>query len=682
MRKEMKLSMKLGLGFGLLVIIACALGGMAVYSMNGAEFDSRRMARQYMPEVGVTTQVERLAMQTMYAMRGYSLSEDSAYWDEAQTMLGQVNVSLEEARAHAEKYPDLVKLREGASKAKVKVEEYAGLARENNKLIMRLTELRQKMNSAAAGYMENALGFLDSQYFEMNREIDEMAEGRKLKGRLEKISQVVQLVDLGNGIGINNFQAQAMRDPVMLQGILGNFANIYKLLDVLEANTRQEVNLKQIVAIRQNGQAYSEAVEEFLAVWSRLEDVGKAQGQVAGVVLNLAQSTSAAGLQQTTTLSEETMAAMSSATRVLVVGLALAVVFSVVIALLIIRSILTQLGEDPSVIAGVARQIASGNLRVSFKAGRKGFVGVYADMKNMTDKLGEVVSDVRGVTENVANGSEELSATAETLSQGATEQAAAIEEVSSSMEEMTSNINQNAENAVETERIATSSAMDAKTSGVAVAEAVDAMTNIAGKISIIEEIARQTNLLALNAAIEAARAGEHGKGFAVVAAEVRKLAERSGQAAGEISELSNNTVGAAEQAREMLEKLVPNIEKTAELVQRIAAASNEQNSGAEQINQAISQLDAVIQQNASASEEMASTSEELAGQGQQMQMTMSFFQIDTVESVAKAPRKVVSRTPMRALPRAHRSSDNKKPLGDVSVAMSMDFEDNQEFEKF
>ena len=151
------------------------------------------------------------------------------------------------------------------------------------------------------------------------------------------------------------------------------------------------------------------------------------------------------------------------------------------------------------------------------------------------------------------------------------------------------------------------------------------MKEIANKISIIEEIARQTNLLALNAAIEAARAGEHGKGFAVVAAEVRKLAERSQKAAGEINQLSATTLKVSEKSGEMLDKLVPDIQRTAELVQEITAASKEQDTGAEQINKALQQLEQVIQQNASASEEMASTTEELTGQSDQLVSALSFF---------------------------------------------------------
>ena len=301
-----------------------------------------------------------------------------------------------------------------------------------------------------------------------------------------------------------------------------------------------------------------------------------------------------------------------------------AILLGIIVAYWITRTIVGPITEA----MGVANSLAQGDLTITVESKSKDETGLMmAAIASMVEKLKQVIGDVMGASENVAAGSEELSATAQQMSQGATEQAASAEEISSSMEEMSSSIRQNTDNAMQTEKIAVKSAVDAKEGGKAVIETVAAMKEIATKISIVEEIARQTNLLALNAAIEAARAGEHGKGFAVVASEVRKLAERSQTAAGEISSLSSRSVAIAEQAGEMLTKMVPDIQKTAELVQEITASSKEQDTGAEQINKAIQQLDQVIQQNASASEEMASTSEELSSQAEQLQDSISFFNI-------------------------------------------------------
>ncbi|MBF0127520.1 MAG: hypothetical protein HQM02_09950 [Magnetococcales bacterium] len=247
--------------------------------------------------------------------------------------------------------------------------------------------------------------------------------------------------------------------------------------------------------------------------------------------------------------------------------------------------------------------------------------------RSMVEELRTIVGRVMEAAAHVSQGSGSLSDSSQSISQGATEQAASIEETSAAMEEMTSNIQQNTENAQETERIAQKASSDARDGGKAVTDAVSAMKEIAGKITIIEEIARQTNLLALNAAIEAARAGEHGKGFAVVAAEVRKLAERSQTAAGEITQLAGSSVDIAERAGILLGQLVPDIQKTAGLVQGISVSSREQTQGAGQINSAIQQLDSVIQQNAAASEKMANTAEALSEQARLLQQAISFFSL-------------------------------------------------------
>ena len=312
-----------------------------------------------------------------------------------------------------------------------------------------------------------------------------------------------------------------------------------------------------------------------------------------------------------------------------------------------IKNNLNVLIEALTRITAGAREVAHGNLMVELKE-RSSNDELMKALIAMVKQLTAVISEVKSAADNVAAGSQEMSSGAENLSQGASEQAAAAEEASSSIEQMTANIRQNADNAQQTEKIAVKSAADAKAGGKAVADTLAAMREIAGKITIVEEIARQTNMLALNAAIEAARAGEHGKGFAVVASEVRKLAERSQQAAKEISELSASSVDVAERAGEMLARMLPDIQKTAELVQEINAASKEQDSGAGQINKAIQQLDQVIQQNASAAEEMASTAEELSSQAEQLQGAVAFFKVgDTMGSSTR-----ITARPTRALPKA------------------------------
>ncbi len=306
-----------------------------------------------------------------------------------------------------------------------------------------------------------------------------------------------------------------------------------------------------------------------------------------------------------------------------------------------IRNNLNMLIDALNQITKLAQGMSEGNLMVAL-AERSAQDELMKALSAMVRKLSQIVEQVKIAAHNVAEGSQQMTLSAQRMSQGATEQAGSIEETSSSMEEMSANIRQNAENSAETNKIAMKCAEDAKISGQAVSEMLAAMKEIAGKISIIEDIARQTDLLALNAAIEAARAGEQGKGFAVVASEVRRLSERSQRASVEITNVSTSSLAIAEKAGELLAKIVPDIQKTAELVQEISAASNEQDRGTQQINKAIQQLDQVIQQNATLAEETSATADELLGQAEQLQSIIQFFRIDSRDKTERSPAKYLA----------------------------------------
>ncbi len=311
-----------------------------------------------------------------------------------------------------------------------------------------------------------------------------------------------------------------------------------------------------------------------------------------------------------------------SATRMIVIFLGVIALVSVV-ATIFIRSFNRQIMALNSSMLTVQQ---TGNLMVHTNVYTKDEIGQCADSFNrLVKSLRDIVSNVKSSAMNISQGNNQLSSGVQNLSSGATEQAASVEETSASLEQMSATVNQNADNARQTEKISTGSAKMAEQGGEAVAQTLDAMKMISGKIGIIEDIAYQTNLLALNAAIEAARAGEHGRGFAVVAAEVRKLAGRSEEAAGEISTLASNSVAIAETAGKLLEEIVPGIKQTADLVQEINASSEEQASGIGQINGAVGQLDTVTQSNAALAEELAATAEEMNAQTEELNRLMDNF---------------------------------------------------------
>jgi methyl-accepting chemotaxis protein len=634
--KNMKLSVRLALGFGLLLLVILVLGAIGTVSLQRVGRLSDSLSTENVPEITLANEIERHALALVPSLRDYGYTDDGVFLGEVQAQLGVVKQALADAKAQGNSSLRLAGLKEAAVQGETAVADFEGLTEQRVRLTGELDTERLDAYAAGTNFISICSRFLERQTEAMEGKINAGIDGDQLEANLSRIGCLSSIVRSGNQLLGNTWKAESKRDPRLLEDSLGLLDQINGQLDQLEKLNDFANDLKKITECRASSQRYRGAIKRFQEKWEERENLARQQTALAARLVELAQKVSAVGLGDTAAAAKQT-AGVTAFSSSLVAG---CVVAGLALGIL------------------VAILIAGGLNRV-----------LWHFAASMSDN-----------STQVARAAEQVSSSSEALAEGAGEQAAALEETSAALDKMAGMTRRNAEHSQKANDLA-KQARSAADKGVGDMQAMNAAMeaikvssdDIAKIIKTIDEIAFQTNILALNAAVEAARAGEAGLGFAVVADEVRNLAQRSAQAAKETAGKIEGAIGKTGQGVEIsrkvsesLNEIVLKVRQVDELVAEVAGASNEQTQGIAQINGAVGQMDRVTQGNAASAEQSASAAAELNAQAEVMQESVTEL-LRLVGADSQNNRGRIKAAPGRAVRRSPGSTPPRRAAAPVSA---------------
>lgn len=648
--RNLKTAAKIGVGFGLVIAIAMAIGAIAIMNMLGVQGDARRLDRETVPQVELANSVERSAQLAMYNMHAYALTTQNLYLLQANGFLDQTRSHLNESQDLAAKYPRLIVLRKNTAEAITRVEEYKKLGVDivaaNNDIL----SARTALDSSSSSFMERALKFLDGQNQQMAAAVRAGSGAGGIERWMARVNGISGIILLGSNLNAAAYKAQALGDASILRKAIEDFAEFGAKVKALSAVTLA-ADRPELEQIQHDAEALLTACSSVLADMTKVGELNSMSAGATDVLLATASQTSVEGFKDARVITALAVTRMVTAVFSLLAGLAAAAFIGIGIAIAISRAITRPLAKA----VAFAQRVAAGDFSQQLPIHQRDEVGLLAEALNgMAQRLKEAVTAVQQNAAQVASSSEQISASAQKLSDGAQSQASTLEETSASMEQLTASVDQISQHALSqssaVERGASSMAQvqssieavsgslteisdltqrsveNALEGAKAVDSVVTGITRIAqssekigGIVDVISDIANQTNLLALNAAIEAARAGEHGRGFAVVADEVSKLADRSASSTKEIGALikesvKNVTEGVkiAKGSQFAMEQIRAASQRVNEMIGGLAKAIEQQVAAVKELARSLSSVSEMSQNISAATEEQTSTARQVS----------------------------------------------------------------------
>jgi methyl-accepting chemotaxis protein len=621
MNKQMRLALKIGLGFATLIILLLVVGAYAVWQLRSIQVTSQDLAEEAVPTVISANNIERHTLMTIAEDLRYHENPTVQQRQMIVTNFGETRDSIKETIALAQQH-QLDEVGQAAKQADILAKKYdaalATTAEQTDKIVQLKKQLyasEDRYNRACVAIataemqgVKQIAATVTNQLVSSNAVDSGRQIGVVVNEHLKEISTYRDLIDYGHEVFISTSRAEIERNPALAAKALNNFDEIKTKLDELRPTVDTQ-NAQIFEDCRKAAQEFREAVEGIVAGWQMLQ-AAQADGSRASADLLLkAENTSELGVNQVKKTSKISIDTVNSAFWMVGGGILFAVIIGVLFSTLLSRSI--------------------------------------------TKPLNRVIGSLSSGAEQVASASNQVASASQQMAQGSSQQASSLEETSSSLEEMASMTRQNADNAIKTDSLMSETkgmvlegVNQMKGMTTAIGEIRQSAQEMAKIIKTIDEIAFQTNLLALNAAVEAARAGEAGKGFAVVAEEVRNLARRSAEAAKTTAALiegaqknAESGVQASGKVSDSLTRMQDGALKVAGLVAEITAASRQQSQGIDQVNVAVGEMDKVIQQNAANAEESASAAEELSSQAQELYALVAELTalVNGSSAVAQAP---------------------------------------------